>query len=68
MPDGWVQVVFLFFAILAFNPLRTRMQSLVDRFFDRDLRPLLSLLHPSLGSLCSTGLISAGQDSIPVVM
>ncbi len=32
----WVQVVFLFFAILAFNPLRTRMQSLVDRFFDRD--------------------------------
>ncbi len=32
----WVQVVFLFFAILAFNPLRNRMQSLVDRFFDRD--------------------------------
>jgi signal transduction histidine kinase len=32
----WVQVVFLFFAILAFNPMRNRMQSLVDRFFDRD--------------------------------
>jgi len=32
----WVQVVFLFFAILAFNPLRDRMQHLVDRFFDRD--------------------------------
>ncbi len=32
----WVQVVFLFFAILAFNPLRNRMQNLVDRFFDRD--------------------------------
>jgi signal transduction histidine kinase len=32
----WVQVVFLFFAILAFNPIRNRMQSLVDRFFDRD--------------------------------
>jgi two-component system NtrC family sensor kinase len=32
----WVQVVFLFFAILAFNPLRNRMQRLVDGFFDRD--------------------------------
>ena len=32
----WVQVIFLFLAILAFNPLRNRMQRLVDRFFDRD--------------------------------
>ena len=32
----WFQVVFLFFAILLFNPLRNRMQSLVDRIFDRD--------------------------------
>jgi signal transduction histidine kinase len=32
----WFSVVFLFFAILAFNPLRTRLQSLVDRVFDRD--------------------------------
>ncbi len=32
----WFQVVFLFFAILAFDPLRRRMQNLVDRFFDRD--------------------------------
>ncbi len=31
-----VQVAFLFFAILAFNPLRERMQGLVDRLFDRD--------------------------------
>ncbi len=30
------QVVFLFLAILAFNPLRNRMQRLVDRTFDRD--------------------------------
>jgi signal transduction histidine kinase len=29
-------VGFLFFAILAFNPLRDRMQALVDRLFDRD--------------------------------
>jgi len=32
----WFQVVFLFFAILLFNPLRNRMQALVDRIFDRD--------------------------------
>jgi signal transduction histidine kinase len=31
-----VQVAFLFLAILAVNPLRDRMQRLVDRFFDRD--------------------------------
>ena len=29
-------VTFLFFAILAFNPLRDRLQALVDRVFDRD--------------------------------
>lgn len=29
-------VTFLFFAILAFNPLRNRLQSLVDSVFDRD--------------------------------
>jgi signal transduction histidine kinase len=32
----WFQVIFLFLAILAFNPLRNRLQALVDRFFDRD--------------------------------
>ncbi|MFP6655640.1 MAG: ATP-binding protein [Myxococcota bacterium] len=31
-----VQVIFLFLAILAFNPLRERMQGFVDNFFDRD--------------------------------
>jgi two-component system NtrC family sensor kinase len=29
-------VTFLFFAILAFNPLRNRLQSVVDNVFDRD--------------------------------
>ncbi len=32
----WFSVVFLFFAILAFNPLRERLQTLVDQLFDRD--------------------------------
>ncbi len=32
----WFQVSFLFLAILLFNPLRNRMQELVDRVFDRD--------------------------------
>jgi signal transduction histidine kinase len=32
----WFQVSFLFLAILAFNPLRNRLQSFVDRLFDRD--------------------------------
>ncbi len=36
MSFRWFQVIFLFFAILLFNPLRNRMQALVDRFFDRD--------------------------------
>jgi len=31
-----VQVAFLFLAILAFDPLRNRMQRLVDNLFDRD--------------------------------
>ncbi|TDJ14335.1 MAG: GAF domain-containing sensor histidine kinase, partial [Deltaproteobacteria bacterium] len=31
-----VQVALLFVAILLFNPVRNRMQTLVDRFFDRD--------------------------------
>ena len=32
----WVQILALFLAILAFNPIRERIQDLVDRFLDRD--------------------------------
>jgi len=32
----WFQISFLFVAIFAFNPLRTRLQQIVDRLFDRD--------------------------------
>jgi len=36
-PGGtWFSLVFLFLAILAFNPLRNRLQQVVDRVFDRD--------------------------------
>ena len=36
-PGGtWFSLAFLFFAILVFNPLRNRLQQLVDRVFDRD--------------------------------
>jgi signal transduction histidine kinase len=34
----WFSVVFLFFAILALNPLRDRIQGFVDAWFDRDRR------------------------------
>jgi signal transduction histidine kinase len=34
--SAWFQVAFLFVAILAFNPLRERLQEVVDRIFDRD--------------------------------
>ncbi len=34
----WFSVIFLFFAILAFNPLRDRLQAFVDGWFDRDRR------------------------------
>ncbi|MFO0689339.1 MAG: ATP-binding protein [Myxococcota bacterium] len=36
VPTRSVQVVLLFLAILAFNPVRERLQRLVDNFFDRD--------------------------------
>jgi two-component system NtrC family sensor kinase len=34
----WFSVAFLFFAILALNPLRDRVQAFVDDWFDRDRR------------------------------
>jgi signal transduction histidine kinase len=34
--SAWFSGTFLFVAILAFNPLRVRLQGLVDRLFDRD--------------------------------
>ncbi len=34
----WFSVVFLFLAILALNPLRDRLQGMVDGWFDRDRR------------------------------
>ncbi len=53
----WFSVVFLFFAILAFNPLRDRLQQLVDRVFDRDrslYRKALREISEAMVSMLST--------------
>ena len=67
-------VVFLFVAILAFNPLRNRLQALVDRLFDRDRaghRDALREISEAMVSMLSLGEISerlllAIHDTIPV--
>ncbi len=54
-------VVFLFIAILAFNPLRNRLQALVDRMFDRDRaghRDALREISEAMVSMLSLGEIS----------
>jgi signal transduction histidine kinase len=55
-----VQVVFLFLAILAFNPLRERLQGLVDRLFDRDrsrYRQAVREISEAMVSMLSLGEI-----------
>ncbi len=55
-----VQVVLLFLAILAFNPLRERMQGLVDRLFDRDrarYRQAVREISEAMVSMLSLGEI-----------
>jgi signal transduction histidine kinase len=54
-------VVFLFLAILAFNPLRNRLQTIVDRMFDRDRaghRDALREISEAMVSMLSLGEIS----------
>jgi len=54
-------IVFLFLAILAFNPLRNRLQALVDRMFDRDRaghRDALREISEAMVSMLSLGEIS----------
>ena len=54
-------VVFLFFAILAFNPLRNRLQNVADRFFDRDranYRPAVREISEAMVSMLSLDEIS----------
>ena len=66
-------VVFLFVAILAFNPLRNRLQALVDRLFDRNRaghRDALREISEAMVSMLSLGEISerlllAINDTIP---
>lgn len=55
-----VQVILLFLAILAFNPLRERMQGLVDRLFDRDrarYRQAVREISEAMVSMLSLGEI-----------
>ena len=64
--------VFLFFAMLAFNPLRSRLQALVDRLFDRDragYRDALRELSEAMVSMLSLHeigerLLAAIHDTI----
>ncbi|MCA9509979.1 MAG: GAF domain-containing protein, partial [Myxococcales bacterium] len=56
-----VQVAFLFLAILAFDPLRDRMQRLVDQLFDRDqsrYRSAVREISEAMVSMLSLGEIS----------
>jgi signal transduction histidine kinase len=56
-----VQVAFLFLAILAFEPLRERMQNLVDQLFDRDrsrYRSAVREISEAMVSMLSLGEIS----------
>ena len=55
------QGTFLFLAILAFNPLRNRLQTLVDRLFDRDrsgYRDALREISEAMVSMLSLNEIS----------
>jgi signal transduction histidine kinase len=57
----YFSVTFLFFAILAFNPLRDRLQALVDRLFDRDrsgYRTAVREISEAMVSMLSLGEIS----------
>jgi signal transduction histidine kinase len=64
--------IFLFFAMLAFNPLRSRLQALVDRLFDRDragYRDALRELSEAMVSMLSLHeigerLLAAIHDTI----
>jgi len=56
-----VQIAFLFLAILAFDPLRDRMQNLVDQLFDRDrsrYRSAVREISEAMVSMLSLGEIS----------
>ena len=55
------QVALLFVAILLFNPVRNRMQALVDRFFDRDraaYRVAVREISEAMVSMLSLGEIA----------
>jgi signal transduction histidine kinase len=64
----WFQVTFLFFAILVFNPLRNRLQALVDRFFDRDLETYRVAVREISEAMVSMLSLSEIADRILVAL
>ena len=64
----WFQVSFLFVAILVFNPLRNRLQALVDRFFDRDLETYRVAVREISEAMVSMLSLSEIADRILVAL
>lgn len=64
----WFSVVFLFFAILAFNPLRSWMQRLVDRVFARARVPYGQAVREISEALLSIVSIKEIVDRILVAL
>ena len=60
----WVQILALFLAILAFNPIRERIQDLVDRFFDRDRSRYREAVGEIAKAMVSTLTIEEIRDRI----
>jgi signal transduction histidine kinase len=64
----WFQVTFLFLAILAFVPLRNRLQALVDRFFDRDREAYRVAVREISDAMVSMLSISEIADRILIAL
>ena len=65
----WVQFAFLFLAILAFNPVRERVQRLVDRVFDRDRsRYRLAVREISEATVSMLSMNEIGEQILTTLM
>lgn len=64
----WIQIVALFLAILAFNPVRARIQKIVDRFFDRDRARYRAAVGEVAEALVSVSSLSEVRERILTVL